>query len=165
MAHSIQKRRRKFTPCAVVTNSGILGAIRTLLGELIDLHPAVLRMNGAIAGGAYAEFVGSKTSIRTGYANKAVFSAAKAEYLWLSVYNEEQINLADSMAHGNFTGRISILPESFRDSVKKCVGQEGSGHTSTGMNALHSPCIYGKSCRIWQSSLFSAALDEFNTLS
>ncbi|KAJ0605845.1 putative beta-galactoside alpha-2,3-sialyltransferase [Helianthus annuus] len=51
---------RKYKTCAVVGNSGIL--LKTNLGEVIDSHEFVIRLNNARIGG-YERFVGSKTSL------------------------------------------------------------------------------------------------------
>lgn len=52
--------RRKYRTCAVVGNSGIL--LKGNLGQAIDSHEFVIRLNNARIGG-FERFVGSKTSL------------------------------------------------------------------------------------------------------
>ena len=53
--------------CAVVFSSGVLNIVEPPLGNLIDTHEAVFRMNHAPPGGQFAHKVGNKSTYRVAY--------------------------------------------------------------------------------------------------
>lgn len=147
-----------FPSCAVVMNSGLLGNMtRPRLGDAIDAHGAVFRINEGPAGGFYARIAGTKTTFRIIYPNPKTLHSVGEEILLFSVHykSERQLINAAIRSH-NFLPhqRVIEIPKKFRECVKKCMNLPGR-HPSTGMVSVviaTSMCdritVFGKSLMV-----------------
>lgn len=131
--------------CAVVMNAGLSGAFFSpLLGDLIDTHPFVIRMNYAKAGGVYSQYVGQKSQLRIG---------------------ARPVQGATS----NHSFDFAKLPESFRKAVQSCV-KVPHGFPTTGMNSIaialnycDRVVVFGKSLRIQHVAMPHHYYDKSHT--
>ena len=123
--------RRRYSSCAVVFSSGILGMVTPAVGELIDGHDAIIRINHAPAGGDFKNVAGARTTIRLMYVPQEGIQEREMlswrhefdggqSLLLLSVHFR---NRAKDVAKYNFdqSGGVGIIPTKVRAQGSKCL--------------------------------------------
>lgn len=171
----ILKHSEKYPSCAVVMNSGLLGNLTQLrVGDAIDAHTAVFRMNEGPAGGLYDRIVGSKTTFRIIYPNQKTMHSFDGETVLFSVhYKSERRMINAAIRAQNFLPhqRLIEIRKKFRNCVKKCM-KLPERHPSTGVMSVAlaiSSCdrvtVFGKSLTVdsLDTSKFAYHYFEDNT--
>jgi len=167
MEEKAQMRELKLMPkskasCAVVINSGILGAVYSPhLGPLIDSYSYVIRLNAAPVTETYSMYVGNKTDMRIApaFREDLLVAAQEPGPLLTSIYTQQQAHEFEEakLRHPQLSSRTLMLHKSFRDSIAACT-KNPTVDTSTGINAVavalylcDRVVVFGKST--WVSSL------------